>query len=81
MASANRTPSGAPSATARSRYGGPDGSFPVFDHTSALSALSLRGHAPNPAAIIARCRRWAQRAGDKAVLDACTQAAANDKKK
>lgn len=80
MSTANRTPSGAPSATARKKHGGPGGSFPVFDHKSAMSALKLRGHAPNPAAIIARVRRWANSTGDKAVLAACDQAAENDRK-
>ena len=73
--SGNRTASGAPSATARAKYGGKGGKFPVFDHKSAMSALKLRGHSPDPASIIAKVRRWANSAGDKAVLAACDQAA------
>jgi len=43
MADQYRTPSGAPTAEARKKFGLPDGSFPVWDKPSAESALSLLG--------------------------------------
>lgn len=38
-----RTPSGAPTAEARQKFGLPDGSFPIWDKESARSALDLLG--------------------------------------
>ena len=81
MADAMRTPSGAPSAKAREKHGGSHGEYPVFDHKSAHSALMLRGHAPDPAAIIAKVRRWANEHGDKAILAECDAAAEKDRNK
>lgn len=80
MTDTMRTPSGAPSQAAREQHGGPGGKFPIFDHKSAHSALMLRGHAPNPAAIIARVRAWANANGDKAILAECDAATEADKK-
>jgi hypothetical protein len=70
----NRTASGAPSSTARDRFGDKAGRFPVFDHKSAMSALKLRGHDAHPERIIAKVSAWATRNKDQAVLDACAAA-------
>jgi hypothetical protein len=44
--SKNRTPSGAPSAAAREKYGYKNtGEFPIFDKQSADAAVDLRGQA------------------------------------
>lgn len=75
-----RTPSGAPTAEARRRYGNAQRKFPVWDHKSAMSALDLLGRADNPAAELARIRRVASAHGWKDVLARCDQAAANLKK-
>src|SRR5690349_19029015 len=80
-ARAMRTSSGAPSKEARDKTGGKHGEFPVFDHKSAHSALLLRGHAPDPAKIIAKVRAWANKNGDKAILAECDAAAEKDKDK
>lgn len=78
MASKNRTPSGAPSASERDKTGGGngmrDGSFPVFDHKSAINALNLRGHAPDPAAVINKVASYADRANDSGVKAAVKHA-------
>lgn len=39
-----RTPSGSPSATARTKHGMDQGKFPVWDAQSAEDAINLRGH-------------------------------------
>jgi HK97 family phage prohead protease len=79
MADAMRTPSGAPSQKARDTHGGSHGEYPVFDHKSAHDALQLRGHAPDPAKIIAKVRAWANEHGDKAILAECDAAAEKDR--
>ncbi len=60
---ANRTPSGAPSAVARQKYGVNDqGDFPIFDKASAEAALKLRGKAKTKAErqlIIERAMKYA----------------------
>lgn len=81
MSDAMRTSSGAPSQKARDSHGNNEGKYPIFDHKSAHDALQLRGHAPDPAAVIARCRAWAQAHGDKAILAECDAAAEKDKNK
>lgn len=57
----------------RKKHGLPDGSFPVFSHETAMSAIKLRGHG-DKAQVLAHVMRWAKKAGDqrvqKAVLDA-----------
>lgn len=80
MTDSMRTPSGAPSQKAREQHGGSDDKYPIFDHKSAHSALMLRGHAPDPAKIIARVRAWANEHDDKAILAECDAAAEADKK-
>lgn len=65
----NRTPSGAPSETARKKYGQKDGSFPIFDKKSAEDAIKLRGHAKSKAerrSIINRARKYAPEAAKAA---------------
>lgn len=69
-----RTPSGAPTAEARQRFGDRDGKFPLWDHQSAMSALDLLGRASNPAATLARIRRLASAKGWKDVLARCDKA-------
>ncbi len=57
-----RTPSGGPSEAAREEYGNKRGAFPIFDKTSAESALRLRGKAKTAAErknIIMRARKYA----------------------
>lgn len=65
---ANRTPSGAPSAEARKSSGGGagmrPGSFPVEDKKMADDAIDLRGHAPDPSAVLDKVSRFASRTGD-----------------
>lgn len=64
-AAKKRTASGAPSAAARKSTGGgkgmKPGSFPVFDTKSASDALKLRGHAPNPDAVVNKVSRFANK--------------------
>lgn len=62
----DRTPSGGVSQEARDKYGmGGKGKFPVFDHTSAMSAISLRGHGDtDPDAVLAKVQRYAVSHGD-----------------
>lgn len=80
---ANRTPSGAPSAAVRDRTGMKDGAFPVWDMKSGMNALALRGKSPShtPAEVIAHVRRRAQQMGNQALIEACNKAAAADKGK
>lgn len=69
----NTTPSGAPNAKSRDKYGMPDGSYPVFNHDTAMKALNLRGNSKtySAAQIVAHVRRWAVKASDQAVINAC----------
>lgn len=64
-----RTPSGAPTAAARSASGGGkgmrSGSFPVEDKGMADSAINLRGHAPDPNAVLGKVARFASKTGDE----------------
>lgn len=80
MTDSMRTSSGAPSQQARDQHGGAGGKYPIFDHKSAHSALMLRGHAPDPAKIIARVRAWANSNNDKAILAECDAATTADQK-
>lgn len=68
MASKNWTPGGNPTAEARESSGGGKGmrpgSFPVEDKTMAESAINLRGHAPEPSAVLAKVSRYASKTGD-----------------
>jgi hypothetical protein len=75
--SANRTASGGPSATARKKFGGKDGSFPVFDKKSASSALDLLGRSPDPSSVLARVRARATKMGWQDILTRCDTAAKN----
>jgi len=59
---AGRTPSGAPTAAERAKHGEKDGSFPIWDHKSAIAALKLRGHASSQKEkddIIRRAKKYA----------------------
>jgi hypothetical protein len=40
-------------------------SFPVFDHHSGESAIRLRGHAPDPSAVLDKVQAWAASHKDK----------------
>ena len=66
MTDSNRTESGDVSQSARDRYGmGGKGKFPVFDHTSAMAAISLRGHGDTgKEAVLDKVSRYATGAGD-----------------
>jgi len=79
---ANRTASGNVSAAAREKTGsGKSGkAFPVFDHTSAMSAISLRGHNKNMSreAVLAKVSRYAAGAGDAAAREAVAAARKED---
>lgn len=69
MASKNWTPGGNPTAEARKSSGGGKGmrpgSFPVEDATMAKSAINLRGHAPDPSAVLNKVSRFASKTGDE----------------
>ncbi len=70
----SRTKSGNVSATARKKHGmksasSKKGSFPIFDHKSAMSALRLRGRTRSKkdrVSIINRARKFASAAAKKA---------------
>jgi hypothetical protein len=76
--SGNRTPSGAPSASARDKFGsGDDGkAFPVFDHTSAVDALRLRGHNKNlsESGVVDKVANYANAHGDSGLKAAVAKA-------
>lgn len=77
----NRTPSGAPSAAARNKYGDGHGAFPVFDHESAMSAIKLRGHSDDPAKILNKVSRYANAHSDAAAKKAVAEARKVDRHK
>jgi len=81
--SGNRTPSGGVSQEARDKYGmGGKGKFPVFDHTSAMSAISLRGHGDtDPAAVLSKVERYAVSHGDAQAREAVARARQKDASK
>jgi hypothetical protein len=62
----NRTAKGNVTQEAREKYGmGGKGKFPVFDHTSAMAAISLRGHGDtDPSAVLDKVERYAVGHGD-----------------
>lgn len=70
---AKRTPSGAPTAAARKHSGGGKGmrknSFPVEDAKMAEDAIKLRGHAPNPSAVLDKVSRFANRTNNDALKE------------
>lgn len=78
----NRTASGHVSASAREKSGsGKSGkAFPVFDHTSAMSAISLRGHNDNISreAVLAKVAKYAAGAGDASARAAVAAAREKD---
>lgn len=55
-----------------------EGSFPVWDFTSAKNALKLRGHAPDPDSVIAKVAAWAKANGNTAVMAMVQRARAGD---
>ena len=87
MGNGMRTPSGGVSEAARAKYGAKKGSglkpgaYPIFDHTSAMSAIKLRGHANDPGAVLSRAARWASAHNDEVVLAAVKKARAADRVK
>jgi hypothetical protein len=83
MSDGNRTASGGVSQTARDKYGmGGKGKFPVFDHTSAMSAISLRGHGDtDPAAVLAKVSNYANTHNDAQAKAAVAAARSKDAKK
>jgi len=82
-----RTKAGTITAEARKKYGSKKGSpnatgsFPIHDHTSAMSAIKLRGHANDPGAVLSRAARWASAHNDEVVLAAVKKARAADRAK
>lgn len=78
------TKSGAPSAAARKATGGGkgmrSGSFPVSTAKQAADAIDLRGHAPNPAAVLNKVAR-SPFANTPAVKKKLAAARAKDAKK
>lgn len=78
------TKSGAPSAAARKATGGGKGmkprSFPVSTAKQAADAIDLRGHAPNPAAVLNKVAK-SQFASNPTVKKKLAQARAKDSKK
>lgn len=79
---ANRTKSGNVSQEARDKHGmGGKGKFPVFDHTSAMAAISLRGHGDtDPAAVLAKVSNYANTHGDAQAKAAVAAARERDSK-
>jgi hypothetical protein len=79
----NRTPSGAPTQAARDKTGGgsglPSGSYPVFDHKSAINALNLRGHAQDPNDVINKVDAYADQHQDSGVKAAVKAARATSR--
>jgi hypothetical protein len=82
MADSNRTASGGVSQTARDKFGmGGKGKFPVFDHTSAMSAISLRGHGDTGAdAVLNKVANYAAAHGDAQAKAAVAAAREKDAK-
>lgn len=78
------TKSGAPSAAARKASGGGKGmrpgSFPVETVKQAKDAIDLRGHAPNPAAVLNKVAR-SKFADDPGVKAKLAKAREQDRKK
>jgi len=73
-----RTRAGTVTQKAHDKYGAKPGtkglkpkSYPVFDRLSGENALRLRGHAPDPSAVINVVQRWAQSHNDKVLLLKC----------
>jgi hypothetical protein len=77
---ADRTSKGNVTASAREKYGmGGKGKFPVFDHTSAMSAVSLRGHGDtDPAAVLAKVSKYANEHNDAQAKAAVAKAREKD---
>jgi len=75
MAEALRSKSG-PTQSAYDKYGSKTGkgmrkgSFPIFDHKSAMAAIPLRGHASDSGAVLDRVQAWAAKNKDAVVLAA-----------
>lgn len=81
VADKKRTASGAPTQKAREQHGFDDGSFPVFDHTSAMSAVSLRGHGSHSnSEVLDKVSRYANQAGDAVARAAVAKARKEDQK-
>lgn len=78
----NRTSKGNVTAAAREKYGmGGKGKFPVFDHTSAMSAISLRGHGDtDPSAVLAKVANYANTHNDAQAKAAVAAARKKDAK-
>jgi hypothetical protein len=59
---------------ARKKAGDTSQKFPIFDRTSSLSAIKLRGHADNPDQVLNRVARWANANDDAVVKKAVAKA-------
>lgn len=85
MAKKNWTPGGNPTAEARESSGGGkgmrEGSFPVEDKTMANSAIKLRGHAPDPSAVLNKVSRFAAKTGDEGLKNRVAAAREADRKR
>jgi hypothetical protein len=55
------------------------GSFPVEDKGMANSAIDLRGHAPDPSAVLDKVSRFAARTGDDALKSRIAAARQKDR--
>jgi hypothetical protein len=81
---ATRTAKGNVTAEQRQKSGsGPNHSFPVFDHKSAMSAIKLRhnGKGMSASAVLAKVSRWANENNDESVKSAVAKAREVDKEK
>jgi hypothetical protein len=74
----NRTSNGNVTESAREKYGNKKGKFPIFDVHSALSAIKLRGHSPDPAEVLRRVAAWARAHNKPKVLAAVEAARKHD---
>lgn len=81
---AMRTKKGNVTSTARKKAGmkggEKSGKFPVFDQTSAMSAIKLRHHGKgvSASAVLNKVASWARRTNNKTVLNAVAAARAAD---
>jgi hypothetical protein len=55
------------------------GSFPVEDKGMAESAINLRGHAPEPSAVLDKVSRFASKTGDQGLKDRIAAARKKDR--
>lgn len=58
-----------------------EGSFPVETHQQRMSAVDLRGHAPDPSAVLDKVSRKANATGDTAAKAKVAKARAKERKR